>query len=269
MIKHTVRRVLSLALVFCMVFSMTCMNVYATGGTDTETTVTDTAEETAEEVSTESTEAEAAEESVSDEAEEAEETVTVEAAAEEVAEEPAEEAATEEAAADEAAADEAEEPVVAAAAVVEEAEETADDAAEADETTEDSNQVELQDEYLNPTSTVSSEDSSYEYSIVHLDNGRKYYSVESIKTIIDNAAAAGFNYIELAVGNDGLRFLLDDMSLSFTVNGTEYSYTSSEVSAAIHTCNETYYNETTDELTQDDMDEIIAYAKTKGMGVIP
>ncbi|MCD7755794.1 MAG: family 20 glycosylhydrolase, partial [Firmicutes bacterium] len=110
---------------------------------------------------------------------------------------------------------------------------------------------------------------SYAYSIVHLDNGRKYYSVDSIKTIIDNAAAAGFNYIELAVGNDGLRFLLDDMSLSFTVNGTEYSYTSEQVSSAIHTGNEAYYNETTDELTQDEMDEIIAYAKTKGMGVIP
>ena len=52
----------------------------------------------------------------------------------------------------------------------------------------------------------------FEYKIVFLDCGRKYFSVDSIKTIIDNAAAAGFNYVQLAVGNDGMRFLLDDMS---------------------------------------------------------
>lgn len=98
-----------------------------------------------------------------------------------------------------------------------------------------------------------------------LDCGRKYFSVNSIKQIIDNASAAGFNYIQLAVGNDGLRFLLDDMSL--TVNGTTYS--SERVSAAIHAGNEAYYNFDVDELTQSEMDEIIAYAASKGMGVIP
>lgn len=106
---------------------------------------------------------------------------------------------------------------------------------------------------------------NYELSIVMLDCGRKYFSVDSIKQIIDNAAAAGFNNVMLAVGNDGMRFLLDDMSL--TVNGTTYS--SEEVAAAIHTGNEAYYNFTTDELTESEMDEIIAYAKTKGLGIIP
>jgi len=106
---------------------------------------------------------------------------------------------------------------------------------------------------------------NYELSVVMLDCGRKYFSVDSIKQIIDNAAAAGFNNVMLAVGNDGMRFLLDDMSL--TVNGTTYS--SEEVAAAIHTGNEAYYNFTTDELTESEMDEIIAYAKTKGLGIIP
>lgn len=106
---------------------------------------------------------------------------------------------------------------------------------------------------------------NYELSIVMLDCGRKYFSVDSVKQIIDNAAAAGFNNVMLAVGNDGMRFLLDDMSL--TVNGTTYS--SEEVAAAIHTGNEAYYNFTTDELTESEMDEIIAYAKTKGLGIIP
>lgn len=109
------------------------------------------------------------------------------------------------------------------------------------------------------------EDTGYKYNIMFLDCGRKYFSVNSIKQIIDNASAAGFNYIQLAVGNDGLRFLLDDMSL--TVNGTTYS--SERVSAAIHAGNEAYYNFDVDELTQSEMDEIIAYAASKGMGVIP
>ena len=109
------------------------------------------------------------------------------------------------------------------------------------------------------------EDTGYEYNIMFLDCGRKYFSVNSIKQIIDNASAAGFNYIQLAVGNDGLRFLLKDMSL--TVNGTTYS--SQQVSAAIHAGNEKYHNFDVDELTQSEMDEIIAYAASKGMGVIP
>ena len=122
-------------------------------------------------------------------------------------------------------------------------------------------------------------DSSYKYNIMFLDCGRKYFSVDSIKQIIDNASAAGFNYIQLAVGNDGLRFLLDDMSL--TVN--DKTYTSKEVSDAIHAGNVAYnktfdssvsgryypYSTDVNELTQSEMDTIIAYAATKGMGVIP
>ena len=127
------------------------------------------------------------------------------------------------------------------------------------------------------------DDGTYKYNIIHLDCGRKYFSVDSIKKIIDNASAAGFNYIQLAVGNDGMRFLLDDMSL--TVNGKEY--TSKEVSDAIHAGNlaynktfngkydetgtgtSAYYNPSVNELTQSEMDAIIAYAYEKGMGVIP
>ena len=113
----------------------------------------------------------------------------------------------------------------------------------------------------------------FDLSIVMLDAGRKYYSVDSINQIIDNAAAAGFGYIMLGVGNDGMRFLLDDMSLA--VNGTTYS--SEKVAAAIKVGNKAYdasqtsysYAPTTDELTQSEMDAVLAYAKEKGMGVIP
>lgn len=128
-------------------------------------------------------------------------------------------------------------------------------------------------------STTATTSDGYEYNIMFLDCGRKYYSVDSIKQIIDNASAAGFNYIQLAVGNDGLRFLLDDMSL--TVNGTTYD--SGKVTDAIHAGNVAYnktfdgdvggryypYSTDVNELTQTEMDTIIAYAATKGMGVIP
>lgn len=116
-----------------------------------------------------------------------------------------------------------------------------------------------------PVSETGNSKDAYEYNIMFLDCGRKYFSVDSIKQIIDNASDAGFNYIQLAVGNDGLRFLLKDMSL--TVNGTKY--TSEQVSSAIHTGNEAYYNFDVDELTETEMDTIIAYAASKGMGVIP
>lgn len=105
----------------------------------------------------------------------------------------------------------------------------------------------------------------FDLSIVMLDCGRKYFSADSIKQIIDNASAAGFGYIMLGVGNDGMRFLLDDMSL--TVNGTTYE--SDAVKSAIHAGNEAYYNFAVDELTQSEMDAVLAYAKEKGMGVIP
>lgn len=128
---------------------------------------------------------------------------------------------------------------------------------------------------------------TYQYSIVHLDCGRKYFSVDSIKKIIDNAAESGFNYIELAIGNDGMRFLLDDMSMNFTANGTDYTYDSDKVAEAIHEGNIHYnnsfvsngsyndkvnggcYNPAVNELTQTEMDEIIAYAYSKGVGIIP
>ena len=133
-----------------------------------------------------------------------------------------------------------------------------------DEDREELSVLPKQDETADETNTTDKVD-GYNYNIIHLDCGRKYFSVDSIKQLIDNASAAGFNYIQLAVGNDGMRFLLDDMSL--TVNGTTYS--SDAVTAAIHAGNEAYYNFDIDELTRSEMDTIIEYAYTKGMGVIP
>ena len=144
-----------------------------------------------------------------------------------------------------------------------------------DEDREELSVLPKQDETADETNTTDKVD-GYNYNIIHLDCGRKYFSVDSIKQIIDNASAAGFNYIQLAVGNDGMRFLLDDMSLKIDENTT---YSSEAVKAAIHAGNVAYnesakynnkaYVTDVNELTQSEMDAIIKYAYEKGMGVIP
>lgn len=105
----------------------------------------------------------------------------------------------------------------------------------------------------------------YNYSIVMVDCGRKYYSVDSLESIIDSASVAGMHYVMLGVGNDGLRFLLKDMSLE--VNGTKYS--SYAVTKAIHKGNEAYSNFDIDELTEHDMELIMKHAASKGVEIIP
>lgn len=102
------------------------------------------------------------------------------------------------------------------------------------------------------------------YRIVHLDCGRKYFSVENIKKLIDTMAQYGYNQLQLAFGNDGCRFLLDDMSLSFG----SVTMSSDDVRKNITNGNE-YHNGDTRFLTQNDMDGIIAYADGKGIEIVP
>lgn len=101
--------------------------------------------------------------------------------------------------------------------------------------------------------------------IFHLDCGRKYFTVSEIEGIIDQLAENHYTHIQLAFGNDGLRFLLDDMSL--TVNGTKYDSTA--VTSAIKRGNTYLTSGSSGELSQSDMDAIIKYANTKGIQIIP
>lgn len=101
--------------------------------------------------------------------------------------------------------------------------------------------------------------------IVHLDCGRKYFSVEEIKGVIDMAAENLYTHVELAFGNEGLRFLLDDMSVS--VNGA--SYESDAVTAAVQKGNRSYTTYSSGELTESEMDTILAYAAEQGIAIIP
>lgn len=101
--------------------------------------------------------------------------------------------------------------------------------------------------------------------IVHIDCGRKYFRAADLKKIIDYAAENYYTDVELAFGNDGLRFLLDDMSL--TANGTLYD--SNKVTSAIQKGNKAFYDAGTNELTESEMTDIISYAREKGIGIIP
>ena len=101
--------------------------------------------------------------------------------------------------------------------------------------------------------------------IFHLDCGRKYFTVSEIEGIIDQLAENHYTHIQLAFGNDGLRFLLDDMSV--TVNGTEYD--SKKVTTAIKNGNSSLTSGSSGELSEKDMNDIIAYANGKGIQVIP
>lgn len=102
------------------------------------------------------------------------------------------------------------------------------------------------------------------YRIVHLDCGRKYFSVTNIEKLIDTMAKNGYNQLQLAFGNGGCRFLLDDMSLSFG----SVTMSSDSVKTNITNGNNSF-NGDTRSLTQDDMDAIIVYANGKNIEVVP
>ena len=117
-----------------------------------------------------------------------------------------------------------------------------------------------------PTKDPDQEEKLAKKKIVSIDAGRKYFSPDQIKEIIDEASKTGYTDLHLLVGNDGLRFVLDDMSLK--VGDTSYS--SQAVTDAVEKGTKAYYDDPNGTaLTQDQMDDILAYAKSKKVGVIP
>lgn len=93
--------------------------------------------------------------------------------------------------------------------------------------------------------------------IVMLDNNYKYFTISNIKAIIDAMSQSGCNALMLGFGGSGrgLSFKLDNMTiLSY---GVEY-----DLADCISTDFGNYYNET-------DMNEIITYANTNGIEIIP
>ena len=102
--------------------------------------------------------------------------------------------------------------------------------------------------------------------IVSIDAGRKYFSPDQLKEIIDKAKHYGYTDLHLLVGNDGLRFMLDDMSL--TVG--DKTYASDDVKRAVENGTNAYYNDPNgNHLSESEMTDLISYAKDKGIGLIP
>ena len=74
-------------------------------------------------------------------------------------------------------------------------------------------------------------------SIFSIDAGRKYFSEDQLKSIIDKAYKNGYTDVQILLGNDALRFFLADMSME--VNGVTYS--SDDVKEALTKGNKHYY----------------------------
>lgn len=124
---------------------------------------------------------------------------------------------------------------------------------------------------------AASNDDSF-YRIVHLDCGREYFTKDWIIALINEMSAAGYNQLQLAFGNGGFRFYLNDMGVG--------SYGSDAVKNALEDGNNHYntygddgkgtangewmtYNPETNALTEQEMDAIIAHANSKGVEIVP
>lgn len=102
--------------------------------------------------------------------------------------------------------------------------------------------------------------------VFSIDAGRKYFSEEQLIQIIDKAYLTGYTDVQVLLGNDALRFFLDDMSI--IVNNKTYA--SDAVKDAITVGNNHYYKDPNgDALTEDEMNRIVAYAKERDMNIIP
>ena len=125
--------------------------------------------------------------------------------------------------------------------------------------------------------SAASNDDSF-YRIVHLDCGREYFTKDWIIALINEMSAAGYNQLQLAFGNGGFRFYLNDMVVG--------SYGSDAVKDALEDGNNHYntygddgkgtangewmtYNPEKNALTEQEMDAIIAHANSKGVEIVP
>lgn len=95
------------------------------------------------------------------------------------------------------------------------------------------------------------------YWILHLDCGRKYFSVTNIKTMIDSMHENGLNQLQLHFSEDkGFRFALNNMTV-VTTDGNSFDLSncvSTDLGGA---------------LSESDMDEIIVYARSKNVDIVP
>ncbi len=65
------------------------------------------------------------------------------------------------------------------------------------------------------------------------------FSLDQLKRIVDKASELGYSDLHLLVGNDGMRFVLDDM----TVEANGKTYASDNVKKAILEGTKAYYDD--------------------------
>lgn len=108
------------------------------------------------------------------------------------------------------------------------------------------------------------EKNQVKHKILLLDCGRKYFTKDWIVTLIQKMADSGFNQLMLGIGNDGLRFVLDDMSVG--------AYSHEEVKKAVEAGNAAYSKDKkteADHLTEAEMDEILKAAQENAVEIVP
>lgn len=101
--------------------------------------------------------------------------------------------------------------------------------------------------------------------MVLLDGGRGHISVENVKAVINEMALYDYDYLMLGIGNDGLRFLLDDMS----VTANDQTYSGETIKNAIVAKNNELAPKARGEWSETDMNTILAYAREKGISIVP
>lgn len=101
--------------------------------------------------------------------------------------------------------------------------------------------------------------------VFHIDCGRKYFSFEDLKQIVGWLGEYGYSAVELAFGNGGMRFLLNDMEIVTSAK----TYDSTEVKKAIQAGNKGLCDCGTNELTESEMSELIRYAGERGVKIMP
>lgn len=101
--------------------------------------------------------------------------------------------------------------------------------------------------------------------MVLLDGGRGHISVENVKAVINEMALYDYDYLMLGIGNDGLRFLLDDMS----VTANDQTYSGETIKNAIVAKNNDLAPQAMGEWSEGDMNAILAYAQEKGISIVP
>ena len=116
-----------------------------------------------------------------------------------------------------------------------------------------------------PLGAFSANEQGEYMKIYHVDCGRKYLSAEELCALIDLLADYDYSHLQLAFGNNGLRFLPDDMSIE-TGN---FRFESDEMCAALKEGNAAYTSHSSGELSEEEMDAVIAYAESKGVDIIP